>query len=765
MGQTPSDTTSPTADADTQQYTAEEPQSGHMPHTTAAETPVHSSPPLTCLEPPAVLVGVIDVNPQLPIVPISVATSDSCAIRATQTDLEKTPVCKPKVLSDENSQLKPATPLDNVSSVAGENSSCSSSTVLTSPPKSENLVENSPQFQAPVISSTQATQDSTQRTVSRLPKYFAPPLEYVNVKTVRLLVKQSKYSAACSALLKIPPSLSPSVISDDERKREMIAKLQLRVCQALDKTVKTLTSPPADFVLLCHIACMIGVCNKDSDWWTVFASYFNAAISFHTQRLLTLLEKLGQGDHPQDDHKNIPSTYADILAVILERGESFISECVVYKPLPLYPVSVEVVSHLHACACLVIHRMLQSLGITEMISRLGTGCVSGKLLPILRQLSVALMQVHLHDQFIDELKADDNIQREIEASAFSTPASTQLKLLMHELASNYVLLEHNYFTSAIPEMLKKDVLKKEFSTNCHTFSSIDDIYYLFTEGLLRSEDTCDLSCLCGSLNTILSCITSDIKTILFNSVEEWQKGTRRMDQFLIILNSIDTCSEYTQKFQSTAKVTLPKQFSGIPLQKSLGLLEGFSQAANEFREKRNSLCLKLVTTAMGPLQWPLQSSFSLANYALSEADFLANEINGVVPEDLLTGLESLLAAYTKAVTPSVFEHLVSLLAGEIANNIEALISEKNFTLFGGLQFTKDIQIVMDFLSQKHSVFSCQVKFARIKQVALVLSVEKVSDVEEYKQATSAWCLNDKETLLFLSLRTDLRDQLTPKKSP
>ena len=75
-------------------------------------------------------------------------------------------------------------------------------------------------------------------------------------------------------------------------------------------------------------------------------------------------------------------------------------------------------------------------------------------------------------------------------------------------------------------------------------------------------------------------------------------------------------------------------------------------------------------------------------------------------------------------TPENGEMLVDLAAQEVLKDLEAVVYEKAFTQYGGLQFSKEVQYLADFCGT-HTRVPIHGRFARIRQVAQVLSLDKV----------------------------------------
>ena len=107
-------------------------------------------------------------------------------------------------------------------------------------------------------------------------------------------------------------------------------------------------------------------------------------------------------------------------------------------------------------------------------------------------------------------------------------------------------------------------------------------------------------------------------------------------------------------------------------------------------------------------------------------------------------------------TPENGEMLVDLAAQEVLKDLEAVIYEKSFTQYGGLQFSKEVQYLADFCST-HTRVPIQVRFARIRQVAQVLSFDRPEDVLEFMgNEKVAWKLSAEDTRALLRRRKDFQ---------
>lgn len=107
-------------------------------------------------------------------------------------------------------------------------------------------------------------------------------------------------------------------------------------------------------------------------------------------------------------------------------------------------------------------------------------------------------------------------------------------------------------------------------------------------------------------------------------------------------------------------------------------------------------------------------------------------------------------------TPENGEMLVDLAAQEVLKDLEAVIYEKSFTQYGGLQFSKEVQYLADFCST-HTRVPIHGRFARIRQVAQVLSFDRPEDVLEFMgNEKVAWKLSAEDTRALLRRRKDFQ---------
>lgn len=97
--------------------------------------------------------------------------------------------------------------------------------------------------------------------------------------------------------------------------------------------------------------------------------------------------------------------------------------------------------------------------------------------------------------------------------------------------------------------------------------------------------------------------------------------------------------------------------------------------------------------------------------------------------------------------------LTGLLAAETANQFEINILKCTFSKFGGLQLDKEIRVLINYLTSLTS-WSIREKFARLSQIAILLSLESLNELFEYWNSPLAitWRLTPNEIREILKRR-------------
>jgi conserved oligomeric Golgi complex subunit 4 len=150
---------------------------------------------------------------------------------------------------------------------------------------------------------------------------------------------------------------------------------------------------------------------------------------------------------------------------------------------------------------------------------------------------------------------------------------------------------------------------------------------------------------------------------------------------------------------------------------------------------------------------------SAVNFELTEAQYAANEVGESWVQRFLAALMAALAFLSLLLTPSLYDAVVSNILDKAVDRVEALLRLKRFNHLGGLQLDRDIRDLVSSLAEV-TQRSVRDKFARLSQVATLLSCESMAEVQEFfgpdatASASYTWRLSDTQIREVLSQRHD-----------
>lgn len=384
----------------------------------------------------------------------------------------------------------------------------------------------------------------------------------------------------------------------------------------------------------------------------------------------------------------------------------------------------------------------------------------------------------IHSQINDDLetetlgsKKSGKVLAEIESMISSSDISKQMQVLI----GDYLLLERYYMEQSVKKAMQMDTYEKDALVS----SMIDDIFFIVKKCIRRGYSSGNIDAVCAVINNVCAVLETDMCNTLRQQLRQGysagyldltqaynvviQGRLQQMDSeqtrilFLLYLNNCDICSEYTKTLLST--LTEEIQCSTKNEKAKLdSCLTGFTSVVNAFAAIREYGLQQIKSSVVKPRVVPWVDSFLSISHKLTPEEFSSYDANEPFIRSLVMNLESLLGEFKLRLTPTNYDSFILIIADEVIMQFEKNILKTEFNRMGALMLDKEIRTLISYISNSTS-WSVREKFLRLTQIALILNLEKVTEIFEYWGSDTScftWRLTPKEVKQFLSLREDFR---------
>lgn len=356
----------------------------------------------------------------------------------------------------------------------------------------------------------------------------------------------------------------------------------------------------------------------------------------------------------------------------------------------------------------------------------------------------------------------------------------------------YCPLERWYLRSSLEKAHRIDA--QDINARPMTSSVLDDAFFLIRATLTRILSTCHLTTISSALRSLRTTVDDDYIQVLVRRLEStWRNvggalagpdGPRKESairemrvQFILYLNVLSVSASYADRI-----------LSDLSSESQLAPLFASQQSIDEAREKVTSLAVlssRLRSAAKTELEHLfiqvtrprlrilLTEIFRDVSYNLaSEADFSDAEYNDVVRRRFVKGWDAIVVApYRDLLTELNFEAFYALcvesfvrpmekwiMTSSTSTGVEGVAAQNlwRFTELGALRFDKDWRSIAAHLGSHTNSGEIRDKFARIQQIAYVLSLDDDNDEEIYESGAAtgfSWRLSASEVRAVRALRT------------
>eukprot|EP00944_MAST-04C_sp_MAST-4C-sp1_P002798 g2798.t1 len=368
---------------------------------------------------------------------------------------------------------------------------------------------------------------------------------------------------------------------------------------------------------------------------------------------------------------------------------------------------------------------------------------------------------------------------------------------LQELASFYVQLEAGFMennasdsfqrnTAVIPptfsiepdtgNIIKEEGRKQEFFAS----SAVEESFFIFQNCALRALASGLVDNYCAVINFIGNVISSviiedygsklrdikdDGKRTGSDKTDESQVGLLQIGYDLVsdadscatILNNMHSVTKYIERLVKTLQQEGRTVFYEDGDQdKIAGCLDMLLSYAKQCKSVLDAGLGKLASShrlRVRGVMDSLNGAGSIITYDLSEEQFEEVQRYDPFRSEIVDRLRVILDPYRHSFSSRNFEFLVHYAIETVSRRVEGSLRRKHFSQYGGLKFERDVRTLIVFFSER-STRNVRKRFARLSDMALLLSADSRDVALEYIRDGSVTALNEEETEKTLGLRSD-----------
>lgn len=366
---------------------------------------------------------------------------------------------------------------------------------------------------------------------------------------------------------------------------------------------------------------------------------------------------------------------------------------------------------------------------------------------------------------------------------------SNLSTQMQELLSTYLLFERYFMEESVIKAIGLD----NYENGQLCSSMIDDIFFIVRKCIRRSIGTQSVDGVCAVINNGAACLEQELinalRTPLKNgypsgyidlaqaynafqtSIQQGKIQTSDTEvartKFLVTLNNADKATEYIETLHNNMSEEIKFSFTAINIHKKEMIescLGGLKSVGASLKAEIEFGMQQLRNSAIKPRINPWIDQFQSYNHMLSEEELSAYEAGETFIQFLIVQLDSLLTSFKKVLSEKNYDVLVMILASDVTARFERTIKKCAFNRLGGLILDQEVRNLGTFLTGATS-WTVRDKMARLTQIAIILNLDKISELSEYYDPKShtespftAWRLTPNEIRSILKLRTDFNIQ-------
>ncbi len=345
---------------------------------------------------------------------------------------------------------------------------------------------------------------------------------------------------------------------------------------------------------------------------------------------------------------------------------------------------------------------------------------------------------------------------------------------VQELMSEYILFEEFYMTQNIRKAVQQH---QETASEINDDKLLDDVFFIVKQCVSRAASCGNLDGLCAVANNACAIMETEFASVLLSQLKmgfpsgyldmtmnviqtSFHHGYRKAAaqatgdserQKVIFLSALN-CAENSVDYISRLTERLAQETQGLVANKSQherdkldNCMSGFPALSNKFQSIAEQGMQMLRQSVIKPRIKPWVDTFP--SHDIDEDSFADFEANDPFVQTFIMNLDGLLVSFKGSLTAGNYETFVGMLASDVTLQIEKVTLKSKFSRLGGLQYDREIRSLVSFFAG----WSMREKFSRLNQIATVLNLEAVSEINDFQEN---WRLTPTEMKQVLGLRVD-----------
>jgi len=426
-------------------------------------------------------------------------------------------------------------------------------------------------------------------------------------------------------------------------------------------------------------------------------------------------------------------------------------------------------------------------GIRDKVSKLYTSNISAREVEgVLGELCLLQARVEMYNRFVRKRcgqdfeisEPDQEIRKQKIIEVDRMLANCNLAKFSQESLGDYIALEQYFMSENVKLAISLDSSEQDQLTT----SMLDDVFFIVKKCVGRAVSSQNVDCICAVLNNACTLLESDFLKIFQETIKAGLPNTyldqaysvlhsatgaklavadtdKQKQQFLSYLNNAESGIEYITRLQSSFQSELANLQSSSSLDskqsdKISSCMTGLPAVQNKLKSLLDSGLSALRTSVVKPRVKPWIDGFNLVSHNLTDELFTDYAANDPWVQQTIINIDILLQSFKSSMTQTNFDSFVNIVASEVTLQLEKAVTKTSFNRLGGLQFDKEVRSLSSFLTSLTS-WSIRDKFSRLQQMAAVLNIETLSEIEEFSGVNK---LTPVEVRQILHLRNDFKSE-------